>query len=196
MLVCLCFLYQGLQGQAKSGLENYNFLGQGGVYSWMPVLHYESRSGLYTEIRYNYEALSTFSFFAGKKIKKEGAVSYSITPMLGLSAGTFSGISPALNTEAEWKNWFVSVQSQYSVSFSEKEQSFFFNWSELGYSLTPGVFAGIAAQYTKTGKEKQLEPGILAGIEWGRLSMPVYLFSPFSSQGYFVVGLNFQYTIK
>jgi hypothetical protein len=196
MLVCLSFFFQEVQGQAKSGLENYNFLGQGGAYTWMPVLHYETGMGLYTEIRFNYEAVSAISIFAGKKFEREGRVSYSFTPMLGWSAGTFSGISPALNAEAEWKKWFVSVQSQFSASFSDKNQSFFFNWSELGYNVSNDFFAGIAGQFTKTGEDQQLEPGILAGVEWGRLSIPVYWFRPFSVQGYFVVGLNFQYIIK
>jgi len=194
-LVCLCFFSQALLSQAKSGLENYNLLSSGGTYNWMPVLHYESGKGGYGEIRYNYEELATVSFFAGRKFNWKGAIDCNLTPMLGISAGKFSGISPALTAKAEWGNLYFSAESQGSVSFRDKRQSFFFNWSEIGYSPFTGFFAGVAAQITISANESLVERGILLGIEWGMITFPVYIFSPFSGKRSVLVGVNFQHTL-
>lgn len=196
MIVCLFVLFLNLQAQAKSGLESYNLLGRGGSYNWIPVLNYESQKGGYGEIRYNYEEQSTVSLFVGKKINAKGQAGISITPMLGVSAGQFSGFSPAVNTEAEMGQLFLSAQTQMSISFSDRRKSFFFNWSEIGYSLFRGFNAGLAAQVTISGGETFFEPGLLVGAEWGKISIPVYFFRPFSKYGSVLIGINFQHTLK
>ena len=195
-MVGLFVLFTNLQAQAKSGLENYNLLGRGGSYNWMPVLNYESQTGGYGEIRYNYEEQSTVSLFVGKKYKVKGEKDFTITPMLGISAGNFSGFSPALNTDAELGAFFLSAQNQMSFSFSDQNKSFFFNWSEIGYTLFRGFNAGVAAQVTICGGETVFEPGFLVGAEWGKISIPVYFFRPFTPYGSLLIGINFQHTLK
>ena len=182
-MVGLFVLFTNLQAQAKSGLENYNLLGRGGSYNWMPVLNYESQT-------------STVSLFVGKKYKVKGEKDFTITPMLGISAGNFSGFSPALNTDAELGAFFLSAQNQMSFSFSDQNKSFFFNWSEIGYTLFRGFNAGVAAQVTICGGETFFEPGFLVGAEWGKISIPVYFFRPFTPYGSVLIGINFQHTLK
>jgi hypothetical protein len=182
--------------QAKSGLENYNFLSKGQPYTWMPVFHYETTGGMYTEVRYNYEALETFSVYGGWTLKGGHDFQFSTTPMLGISAGNFSGISVADNTEAEWKNIYLSSQLQYSFGSKGSGTDFFFNWSELGYSFSGLFYAGLAIQYTKEKYCQVTDPGFVTGINFRGLTIPLYIFRPFSGREFYILGVNINYTIN
>jgi len=182
--------------QAKSGIENYNLLSRQEEYVWMPVLHYQTRSGVYAELRYNYEDINTVSLFGGKTINGGKAVQFSITPMVGFSAGTFTGVSVGLNGEAEWKDFYLSAQSQYSVGTKQHVADFFFNWSEAGYAISGNFFGGVAFQYTRQTGVSDAQPGFVAGFTAGNFSLPVYLFSPFKQGRSFIVGLNYDFDFK
>lgn len=192
--MCLCS--STAFGQAKSGVENYNLMGGGEEYVWMPVFHYQAKNGFYTELRYNYEDVQTLSLFAGNTFTGGKSFEYTITPMAGFSTGKFTGVSLAANTDAEWKNFYFSSQTQYSFSTKKEVSNFFFSWSELGYSITKHLFAGLAMQYTRQNDFNDFEPGFVAGLEINNFSFPVYVFSPFRSGSYFVVGVNYQYHAK
>jgi hypothetical protein len=194
--VCLCFFSNTAFSQAKTGFENYNFLGQGQEYVWMPVVHYQAKKGFYTELRYNYEDFQTLSLYGGKTFGGGDHLQYSFTPMVGISTGKFKGISFAMNTETEWKNFYVSSQTQYSKGIQKNSNDFFFNWSELGYTISRNFFGGVALQFTREGGTNDPEPGFLAGLNLGNISIPVYLFRPFNQGRYFIVGLNYEFDFK
>lgn len=182
--------------QAKSGLENYNMLNQQQEYMWMPILHYQARNGAYAEIRYNYEDVQTLSVYMGKTFSGGKDLKFSLTPMLGFSGGKFSGISLATNAETEWKNFYVSSQTQYSIASRKSNDNFFFSWSELGYGISDKLFAGVAIQYTRQSGSGNLEPGFVGGIEFNNVSIPFYVFNPFNSERYFVLGINYEFQFK
>lgn len=196
LLPGLLLLSLTVTGQAKSGLENYNFLGRGQQYAWMPVFHYETTDGLYAEFRYNYEALNTFSMYGGKSFSGGRKLQFVITPMLGFSAGDFTGISVAANTEAEWSALYFSCQSQYSIATSPENADFLFNWAELGYMAGAHFFGGLAMQYTVEQSSYELDPGVVGGVNFRNISIPLYVFKPFSKGRFFILGINFQYNIK
>ena len=182
--------------QAKSGIENYNLLSQGKEYVWMPVVHYQSKKGIYTELRYNYEDVQTVSLYGGKVLNGGNALNYTLTPMVGISFGIFSGVSLATNADAEWKNFYLSSQTQYSIATKPGLADFFFSWSEIGYNLTDNFFGGAAIQYTLQQAEKVAETGFVVGLSIKNVSIPVYVFSPFKMGRYFVVGLNYEFNFK
>lgn len=170
----------------------------GGVeeYVWMPVFHYQSKKGFYTELRYNYEDIQTLSLFAGKTFTGGKSFQFSFTPMTGFSTGKFTGMSLAANADMEWNNFYLSSQTQYSFSTKKEVSNFFFSWSELGYTISKCLFAGLAMQYTRQIDNNNFEPGFVAGFEIRNFSFPVYVFSPFRSGSYFVVGVNYEYNLK
>jgi len=182
--------------QAKSGIENYNQLGKGNEYVWMPVVHYEAKKGMYAELRYNYEDLKTFSFYAGKTFTGETDLEYSMTPMAGYCIGKFTGLSLAVNAEAEWKDFYVSTQTQYSMATKKDAANFFFSWSEAGYNVSRIFFAGLAIQYTLQQGVNDLQPGFLAGLNFKNITVPFYMFSPFQPGRYMVLGFIYEYNLK
>lgn len=175
--------------QSKWVVENYHYLGKFYPASIVPMIHYETYNDWYAELRYNYEEAGTVSFFGGKTVRAAGEASFSLTPLLGFSAGRFSGVSAAINTDITWKQLYLSSQSQYSFAVNKNAENFFFNWSELAYYVSPYFFSGLTVQYTRQAGIHDAEPGVLAGVSFKNISIPVYSFSPFSAGRYFIIGL-------
>ncbi len=182
--------------QAKSGVENYNLLGQGNEYVWMPVVHYQTKKGMYAELRYNYEDIKTLSLYAGKTFTGGSAFQYSFTPMTGYCIGKFTGLSFATNAEAEWKDFYLSTQTQYSMATKKDIANFFFSWSEVGYNVFRNFFAGLAVQYTRQQGANDIQPGFVAGLNFKNISIPLYMFSPFQPGRYIVLGFIYEYHLK
>ena len=182
-----------LTAQSKVGAELYKYMIRDMPGSFQPILNMQSPKNWYLEARYNYEEANTFSLFAGKTFSGGKVAEYSITPMAGYSIGTFTGLSLAVNTDVEWKSFYFSAQSQYSISSKTKDDSFVFSWSELGYSLSDHFFTGATLQYTHTICQTELEPGILAGVSFKDFEIPLYLFKPFQSERYFVLGVSYEF---
>jgi hypothetical protein len=181
--------------QAKGGVENYNFLSKGKDHVWMPVLHYETKKGMYAELRYNYEDAKTFSVFGGKIISGKSNV-FSVTPMIGFSVGQFTGVSVAANTEADLNKFFISSETQFSIGTKKGISNFLFNWSEIGYTVFPNLFVGLSFQYTLQDGAGDPEPGLMAGLSFKNFSIPVYVFNPFKKDQFIVLGLNYEYQLK
>lgn len=182
--------------QAKSGLENYNYMSSGQAYSWMPVAHYQAQKGYYAELRYNYEDVKTVSFYSGKTFFSGKERQISITPMAGLAVGEFTGISAACKAEAETGILFFSTEFQYSRDFKNADGSFMFSWSEAGVSFLDYGFAGLAMQTTFQKGASFIEPGVVAGFSAGRVTVPLYLFNPFCKEKWFLLGINYEFQIK
>ncbi|HEV7783450.1 MAG TPA: hypothetical protein VGO58_19385 [Chitinophagaceae bacterium] len=185
-----------LRAQSKLGIENYYYSGKPGSNSVVPVVHFETKNSFRGELRYNYEDANTLSFFTGKTIAAGKAVQYSISPMVGLSTGTFTGLSFATNIEIEWKSIYFSSENQYSMAMKSGYDNFFFSWSELGYDLSDHFFGGLAVQYTRSGGSNKIEPGFVGGFYLGDLTVPLYAFSPFGPGKYFVVGVIYECNFK
>jgi hypothetical protein len=180
--------------QAKTGIENYSFKSSNEPYLWMPIIHRTGKKGLHTEFRYNYEERKTASVYVGKNFSRDSALSYSITPMLGWVFGRYNGGSVALNADADYKKTFVSLQTQYTVSKDGAAGNFFYTWAEAGYQPVDWFYAGVSTQFTKVYKEKTAaEYGVLVGINIKKVTVPVYVFSPFSKERNFIVGINVEW---
>lgn len=180
--------------QTKAGIENYNLKSSDEPYLWMPVIHRTGTKGLHTELRYNYEERKTASLYIGKNFSRDSTFSYSITPMLGWVFGKFNGGSLALNAEFEYKKIFISVQTQYTASKNGPAENFFYTWAETGYQPVKWFYAGVSTQLTKVYEENAaVEYGILVGFNIKKITVPVYVFSPFSKSPNFIVGVNVEW---
>jgi len=203
-IVCTIAIHFTTAAQWKAGIEQYFYTHTTLSEAFVPMVHLQSPDNFYAELRYNYEEAKTISFFAGKAFPGGNAFEYKITPMAGYSTGRFTGLSLAINTDAEWKNIFFSSQTQYSMSVRKKDtlalknntDNFFYSWSEMGYNLTDHFFAGLSMQYTRQTGESDFEPGFLAGLSFKDLSFPFYVFSPFRSDRYFIIGVNYEFSLK
>jgi hypothetical protein len=181
-------------GLAQTGFEQYAYMGPKTGFTFVPIVHVQARSNWYAEARYNYEENKTFSLYMGKNLSgTKKHLSYSLTPMIGGMLGQFKGGSAALNANLEYKKFFLSSQPQFTAFSGERDRSYIFQWSELGYELKPWLFAGVSVQQTYYTQSKTTctEPGVLVGVTLGKWILPVYLFSPMSTSRYFVLGVTY-----
>jgi hypothetical protein len=183
-----------VNAQTKTGIENYSLKSSNEPYLWMPVIHRTGKKGLHTEFRYNYEERKTASLYIGKNFSRDSTLSYSITPMLGWVFGKYNGGSVAVNADADYKKFFVSVQTQYTASKNSAAENFFYTWAETGYQPVDWFYAGVSTQWTKVYEEKaEVEYGLLVGFNIKKITVPVYVFSPFGNNRNFIVGVNIEW---
>jgi hypothetical protein len=164
-----------LSAQSKLGVEYYHYLNQSEGAA-VPLVNFTTGRHWRGEVRYNYEDVHTLSLFAGRTIKGGEKLAYKFAPMIGYSFGRFKGMSLAANTDLEWKKIYFSSQTQYTRSTKGDGYHFFFNWSEAGYEVC--------------------EYFILAGLSFGDLSIPFYAFRKADGEKYFILGLNYEFSLK
>jgi len=183
-----------VSGQSKSGIENYNYMGNKINYTWAPVVHNLTDKGMYTEMRYNYEELKTASLYLGKSFNANGSIESSFTPAAGIVVGKYTGASMALNTEVSYRNIFFNSQAQYTISAEKTSNNFYYNWSDLYYMSLPWLFTGFTMQQTGMyNTTMKTEAGLLMGFTKGKWTIPVYLFNVLNDQKYFVIGINVEW---
>lgn len=183
-----------LLAQTEGGVEQYHYLGLGEANTIVPVVHMQSKKGLYGEVRYNYDEKNTFSVLFGKSFSRQQKIKWSVTPMVGVAMGNLNGFTAAVNIAAERERFFVNSQSQATVSTTSRHSNFLFNWCEFGYQPLNWLYAGVSLQHTQVSREKALwEPGILIGIIYKKLSFPIYIFNTFSTNRFFILGVNWEW---
>ncbi|MEO6289352.1 MAG: hypothetical protein ABIO76_05505 [Ginsengibacter sp.] len=181
------------KSQDHGGLEQYYYSSQGSSVI-VPKVYYQSRNNWYGEMRYNYEELQTMSLIVGKMFSNDRSLSYSVTPLSGVVLGKFKGGLIGSNITLDYKNLFFSSEAQYTFSVEKKTEDFFFNWSELGYSFTKLLYAGVALQVTHPYELKNnWEPGLMMGLEYKSWTFPLYVFNPGAQNRNFVLGVNWEW---
>lgn len=193
LISAFIFIPLFITAQSKTSIEQYHVIGNR-QYVPMSIAHFQNKDKWYAEGRYNYEELETFSFYVGKTFSQKNKLSYEVTPLLGGAIGNFNGLSTGVNIDLDYSSFFLSLQSQYSFSTDQRTNNFFFNWSELVYQPLHWLYGGIAIQHTHLYHTKtSYESGILVGLLYRNLTVPVYSFSPFNQKRYFMVGLTIEW---
>jgi hypothetical protein len=183
---------------AQGSLEQYCYLEKDKTSVWVPLMHYRTTRGWYAEGRYNYEAMNTFSMYVGKEFSRKGKLSTSLTPLAGAVVGEFKGCSAGLNIAIDYRKFFFSVQSQYTMSANSNNRDFFFSWSELVYQPARWIYFGLSSQHTyySSINSTTFEPGAVAGFQIGKWTFPVYCFNASEEERYFVLGINVDLAAK
>jgi hypothetical protein len=103
----------------------------------------------HVEARYNYEALRSGSVFAGVNAGWGQALRLDLTPMIGGLFGELDGLVPALRWTLTWWKLDLYSESEVVVDFDDASDSFFYNWSELGFSPLDWLRFGGAIQRSR-----------------------------------------------
>lgn len=167
--------------QSDGAIEMIHYFRPSESFSMGPIVKLKNKRHWYIEGRYNYEERQTVSLYFGKSYSRQSKFSYTIVPIVGGVVGRFKGGSIGVNMELSYQHFYLSSQSQYTASSSREAQDFFFSWTELGYEITPWCFAGLSMQptyYTQSRRNSAVSPGVVAGIVWGKWTIPFYVFEP------------------
>ncbi len=182
--------------QAEVGLEQYSYISKGSL-RINPILWYQCKSGWYAEARYNYEADNTLSIYVGRTFQKESTISYSVSTLAGIVAGQFKGAAVAVNTNIDYKNFFLSLQSQYAVSIKYRSENYLYNWVDVGCNATSWLSVGLSMQLTNSYNTKAvIEKGFFINASYGKWSFPIYIYNPGSAEAYNILGINYAWRFK
>jgi len=138
--------------------------------------------------RWNYEGLNSFSMLGGYSFSNQKhALKWEIIPMGGLAVGNFTALLPALRLNLAYKKFTLTSETEYAYSLNEKNESYFFIWSELRYLILPWLQTGIAAQRSRLYTSgRNVDRGFLINTTlFSKLNVGGYIFDPFDKNDRF-----------
>jgi len=175
------------------GITAYPTFVRGGD-NYTSAIAVADRGALHLEARYNYESVGARSAFVGWTFSGGEAVTWELTPLLGGAWGTTRAFVPGFEASAAWKRFDLYVEAEYVHDSSERNDSYFYAWSELGFRPVEWLRLGIAGQRTRAyGNERDIQRGPFAQLTWGPVTIGGYWFNPGSSEQVFVgsIGATF-----
>ena len=133
---------------------------------------------LHLEARYNYEAQETGSFWVGYKFTKGNKLVLEITPMVGGVFGKLNGIAPGYLLSLTYKKFDLSSQGELVIAAGDRADSFFYTWTELGYSPVAWFRGGLVIQRTKAYQTPfDIQRGLMAGFSYKKVDFVTYVFN-------------------
>ena len=136
------------------------------------------RDWLHLEARYNYEGKNTASTWVGYRFSAGETLEFEAIPMLGGVFGDTDGIAPGLELSLSYKKFDFYSEAEFLFSAGDKEEDFFYAWSELGFSPVDWLRVGLAGQRTRAYQtELEIQRGFLIGFSGKHVEFTTYVFN-------------------
>ncbi len=152
------------------------------------------RGPLHFEARYSYESIGARSAFVGWTFAGGETVTWELTPLLGGAWGTTRAFVPGFEASLAWKQVDFYVEAEYVRDSGEDGDSYFYAWTELGYTPVEWLRIGVAGQRTRAyGGDRDIQRGPFAQFTLGPLTIGGYWFNPGSDEQVIVgsIGVTF-----
>ena len=145
------------------------------------------RGSLHLEARYNYEELDSASAFVGWKFAGGDAVTFEVTPIVGVLGGSVHGIVPGVEASVAYGRFDAYAEAEYVHDTSDHSASYFFTWDELGWSPRDWLRVGLVGQRTRVIKNNlELERGLFGQVIVGKAQFGIYVMNPGASHHYLI----------
>lgn len=132
----------------------------------------------HVEARYNYEALHSGSGLAGVNVGWGRTLKLNVTPMAGLVFGDLDGLVPALRLTLAWWKLDFYGESETVIDFHDSGDSFFYAWSELGFTPVHWTRFGVALQRSRVFQtSRDVQRGLFASVTIRFLTLSLYEFN-------------------
>lgn len=156
----------------------------------LPVMTLDN-DRIHFEGRYNYEDLETLSLFAGYNISFGEKLPITITPMIGGATGNTNAVLPALELTITYKNLTLYSEQEYLIDLDDSTGNFYYQWTDLAYSLTDWMSFGLSIQRTKLFEsETELDHGILLTFGKDLFTMSGYYFNMDTDEPFGILTIN------
>jgi len=167
---------------------NYYFLDDESDYIQPTV--FADRGRLHVEARYNYEDRETGSLWAGHNLTGGEAVTFEFTPMIGVAFGRVAGVAPGYRATLGWRDVELYSEGELVIDAGDRDDSFFYTWTELSVAPSERWRAGLVIQRTKAWESPfDIQRGVLLGFQGGRFDATAYVLNPGESP-VFVLGVG------
>ncbi|MGZ5959042.1 MAG: hypothetical protein ACXWLI_11555 [Myxococcaceae bacterium] len=134
---------------------------------------------VHLEARYNYESLSTASFFLGWNFAFGDTVSFTLTPIAGCMVGDAGGPIVGLELSLGWGPLSFSSEGEWVFDLQGGTDGFVYVWSELDVSPWEWFRVGMALQRTRVfHNPREVVVGPLVGVSVWKVSLSPYWFQP------------------
>ena len=119
----------------------------------------------HVEGRYNYEGLDSGSVFLGLNAGVGDRLRLDATGMIGTVFGDTAGVAPAMRVTLTWWKLDLFSENEYVINVRDPDVSYFYSWSELGFSPLRWLRLGAVVQRTRAvDADLDLLRGALVGV--------------------------------
>jgi hypothetical protein len=139
------------------------------------------RGALHLEGRYNYEGFKTGSAWVGWNLEAgdEKKLHLEATLLAGGVFGDTRGVAPGYEMTLSYGRFELYSEGEYVFDTGDSDNSFFYNWAQLGFSATDWLALGLASQRTRAYHTSlDVQRGVFAAFNWKKLTLSVYVFNP------------------
>jgi len=175
------------------GITAYPTIVRGGE-NYTSAIAVADRGSLHLEARYNYESVGARSAFVGWTFFGGESLAWELRPLLGGAWGDTRAFVPGLEASVAWQRFDLYVEAEYVRASGGRDDSYFYAWTELGFSPVEWLRLGFAGQRTRAyDNERDIQRGPFVQLTWRRITIGGYWFNPGSSEQVFVgsVGATF-----
>jgi len=175
------------------GITAYPTIVRGGE-NYTSAIAVADRGPLHLEARYSYESVGARSAFVGWTFSGGETVAWELTPLAGGSWGDTRAFVPGFEASVAWQRLDVYVEAEYVRDSGESDDSYFYAWTELGFTPVQWLRLGIAGQRTRAyDNERDIQRGPFVQFTWRSITIGGYWFNPGSSGQVFVgsIGATF-----
>ena len=159
-------------------------------YFFLPVFKAD-KNKLHLEARYNYEDMETFSGWVGYNFNGGDEFEYTFTPMLGGVVGLSNGIVPGLEMTLTYKNFELYSEMENLFDLGERENDFYYNWTDLTYSPTDWLWLGISGQRTRLYQtDVEIQRGLILGGGFKQWELTSYFYNLDIENPFFLVTIS------
>ena len=175
------------------GITAYPTIVRGGD-NYTSAIAVADRGPLHLEARYNYESVGARSAFVGWTFSGGETVAWELTPLAGGAWGDTRAIVPGFEAGVAWRRLDLYVEAEYVRDSGERDDSYFYAWTELGYRPVEWLRLGIAGQRTRAyDNDRDIQRGPFVQFTWRSITIGGYWFNPGSDEQVFVgsIGATF-----
>jgi hypothetical protein len=152
------------------------------------------RGWLHLEARHNYESLDTASVWLGYNMSFGEKWVLGLTPMVGGVFGDSRGIAPGWRLSLTRGAFEFTTEAEYFFDSESSDDNFFYAWSELTWSFTDSIWAGLALQRTRAYEtDLDMQRGILVGVTIRKVDLTAYVFNWGWTDPTFVISVGWEF---
>ena len=153
-----------------------------------------NHGSLHLEARYNYEARDSASVFVGWKFAGGDVVTFELTPIAGALFGSARGFVPGFEASIAYGSLDAYIEAEYVRDLEQSSASYFYAWSELGWTPTEWLRIGLVGQRTRiVNNGRDLQRGAFVQVKGGNATLGIYAFNPDSGARYVIISLGVQF---
>ena len=113
--------------------------------------------------------------------------------MVGGVFGDTEGVAAGYEATLAWRQFELYTEGEYVIDTRDASGNFFYTWTELTYSPTDWLRAGLVIQRTKTYEtDFDFQRGVLVGLTLQDMDLTAYVFNP-DDDPTLVFGVGFRF---